>query len=104
MTTKPSIYKNAHYKVVELSTVTDDTIQDVLNKWTPEGWIFDQIHFVVRESSRRPSMAFMFFVQPASEDETPLFNIHKQDPCRNDEDMDSTYDSENGEYHEIDLS
>ena len=102
MINKPVIYKNMHYKVVELSTVTDDTIQDVLNRWTPEGWIFDQIHFVVRESSRRPSMAFIFFVQPASEDETPLFDIHKQSSCQ--EDINSTCGSENGDYHEIDLS
>lgn len=52
---------NPHYKVVELSHVTDEEIEKVLNAWVPEGWVFDGIHFVVRDSSRRPTMAFIFF-------------------------------------------
>ncbi|MBN2381372.1 DUF4177 domain-containing protein [bacterium] len=59
------------YKVIELSIVTDETIQTTLNKMTAEGWIFDSIHFVVRESSRRPSMAFIFFVRPQTEATVP---------------------------------
>jgi hypothetical protein len=51
------------YKVVELSVVTDETIEKTLNEISPEGWIFDSIHFVVRESSRRPSMAFLMFIR-----------------------------------------
>jgi hypothetical protein len=51
------------YKVVELSTVTDETIQEALNTWTVSGWQLDAIHFAMRESSRRPAMAFMVFTR-----------------------------------------
>ncbi len=57
-------YTQSSYKVVELSTVTDETIEEALNLWTSRGWVFDQIQFVVRDSSRRPSMAFMLFTRP----------------------------------------
>lgn len=59
------------YRVTELSVVTDETIQTTLNAMTAEGWVFDSIHFVVRESSRRPSMAFIFFVKPQTEATPP---------------------------------
>ncbi len=58
-----------HYKVVELPHVTDEEIEKVLNTWVPEGWVFDGIHFVVRDSSRRPTMAFIFFTSAAAESE-----------------------------------
>ncbi|MBW2689058.1 MAG: DUF4177 domain-containing protein [Deltaproteobacteria bacterium] len=51
------------YKVVELSVVTDESIEEVLNSWTAEGWYFDSIQFVVREASKRPAMAFVFFTR-----------------------------------------
>ena len=49
------------YKVVELSVVTDESLEDVLNQRTAEGWHFDSIQFVVREASKRPAMAFVLF-------------------------------------------
>jgi hypothetical protein len=49
------------YKVVEISTVTDDEIERVLNEWTARGYSFASIHFVMTEASRRPAMAFLFF-------------------------------------------
>ncbi|MBD3307608.1 DUF4177 domain-containing protein [candidate division KSB3 bacterium] len=49
------------YKVVELSIVTDETIEDALNTWTAQGWIFDSLHFAMGAGSKRPSMAFIFF-------------------------------------------
>jgi hypothetical protein len=49
------------YKVVETSTVTDEEIEKILNRWTAEGYSFQSIHFVTTESSRRPKMAFLFF-------------------------------------------
>jgi hypothetical protein len=52
------------YKVVELSSVTDEEIEAVLNEWTGKGWAFDTIQFAVRESSKRPSMAFITFTRP----------------------------------------
>ena len=61
-------YNASKYKVVELSTVTSETIEHALNKWIFEGWSFDQIQFVVRDSSRRPSMAFVFFTQAVNEE------------------------------------
>ncbi|MEE3328976.1 MAG: DUF4177 domain-containing protein [Myxococcota bacterium] len=51
------------YKVVELSSVTDEEIEAVLNEWTSQGWTFDAMHFAMRESSKRPAMAFIAFTQ-----------------------------------------
>ncbi len=51
------------YKVVELPTVTDEEIENTLNEWTAQGWRLDSIHFAMRESSRRPSMAFISFTR-----------------------------------------
>ncbi|MEE2901621.1 MAG: DUF4177 domain-containing protein [Myxococcota bacterium] len=53
---------NPSYKVIELSTVTDDTIEEKLNEMAALGWSLDAIHFAMREGSRRPSMAFLVFV------------------------------------------
>lgn len=55
------------YKVVELSTVTDEALESVLNEWTAAGWILDGIHFAMRESSKRPAMAFVVFTHIADE-------------------------------------
>jgi hypothetical protein len=51
------------YKVVELSTVTDETLEEALNKMNIEGYSLDAIHFAMREGSRRPSMAFLVFIK-----------------------------------------
>jgi len=51
------------YKVVELGMVTDDEIERTLNEWTREGWQFDTIQFAMRDSSKRPSMAFVTFTR-----------------------------------------
>jgi hypothetical protein len=53
------------YKVIEISTVTDEAIESVLNEWTAQGWVFDGIQFAMRESSPRPSMAFATFKRGA---------------------------------------
>lgn len=52
-----------HYKVVELSNVTEEAIEEALNDWTAQGWRFDGMQFAMRESSKRPSMAFLLFVK-----------------------------------------
>ncbi len=52
------------YKVVEISTVTDIEIETVLNEWSKKGWELDRIAFAMRESQKRPSMAFIVFVSP----------------------------------------
>ncbi|MEK6698457.1 MAG: DUF4177 domain-containing protein [Nitrospirota bacterium] len=51
------------YKVVETSMVTDEEIEKILNEWTARGYSFSSIHFVATEASRRPGMAFLFFIQ-----------------------------------------
>jgi hypothetical protein len=51
------------YKVVELSTVSEETIEEALNEWTGLGWSFDAMQFAMRESSKRPSMAFVVFTR-----------------------------------------
>ena len=51
------------YKVTEVSSVTDEALEEVLNEWTAQGWIFDGIHFAMREASRRPAMAFVLFTR-----------------------------------------
>ena len=59
------------YKVVETSTVTDEEIERLLNEWVPQGWTLDGIRFVVRESSRRPAMAFVTFTREQPEPPEP---------------------------------
>ena len=51
------------YKVVEVSVVSEDILEEVLNEWTGAGWNFDGMQFAMRESSRRPSMAFVIFTR-----------------------------------------
>ncbi|NIQ93449.1 MAG: DUF4177 domain-containing protein [Desulfuromonadales bacterium] len=52
-----------HYKVVETSTVTDDVLEDILNEWTAKGWQFESVQFAMRDASKRPAMAFVFFTR-----------------------------------------
>ncbi len=51
------------YKFVELSTVTDETIEEVVNLWVGKGWLFEGIRFVSSDASRRPQMAFISFTR-----------------------------------------
>ena len=51
------------YKVVELSSVGDEEVEEVLNEWAGKGWRFDAMNFAMRESSKRPSMAFITFTR-----------------------------------------
>ena len=57
------------YKVVELGTVTEETIEETLNAWSAKGWSFESLQFAMRESSRRPSMAFVLFTRDQAEGE-----------------------------------
>ncbi len=56
------------YKVVETSTVTDECLETLINEWVQKGWQLDEIKFAMKESSKRPSMAFLIFIK--EEDET----------------------------------
>ena len=49
------------YKFVEIAIVTDESLEKVVNEWVKKGWTFDKIQFVVKESSKRPTMAFVIF-------------------------------------------
>ena len=49
------------YKVVELSTVDEATLEHTVNAWVAQGWTLECIQFAMRESSKRPAMAFVFF-------------------------------------------
>lgn len=53
------------YKVVELTRVTDDEIENSLNTWTKEGYVLENIQFAMAESSKRPAMAFILFTREA---------------------------------------
>ena len=57
------------YKVVELATVTDERLEATLNQWHASGYILEGMHFAMRESARRPSMAFLVFLRSRSEGE-----------------------------------
>ena len=51
------------YKVVETSDVTEDALERILNEWTAQGWRFEMMQFAMRDSSKRPAMAFVTFVR-----------------------------------------
>ena len=55
------------YKVVETSDVTDLELERILNEWTAQGWRLDMMQFAMRDSSKRPAMAFVTFVKGAEE-------------------------------------
>jgi len=51
------------YKVVETSEVSDARLEQILNEWTGRGWKLDAIQFAMRDSSKRPAMAFVTFTR-----------------------------------------
>lgn len=61
------------YKVVELSTVDEQSLERVVNTWVRQGYRLENVQFAMRESSRRPSMAFVFLTRevPAEATEPP---------------------------------
>lgn len=65
------------YKVVELSNVDEGSLERVVNEWVPRGWALDGVQFAMRESSKRPSMAFVFFTREGP----PLFDGVKGAPA-----------------------
>jgi hypothetical protein len=64
------------YKVVELSTVDEGTLERALNEWTSKGWNLDGVQFAMREASKRPAMAFVFFTREGVPD------AHDEDGAR----------------------
>jgi hypothetical protein len=51
------------YKFIELSVVTEQTIEDTVNEWVSAGWQLEGIRFVTTEHSRRPAMAYVSFIR-----------------------------------------
>lgn len=51
------------YKVIELSNVDEVSLERTLNEWVGQGWTFDGVQFAMRDSSKRPSMGFVFFTK-----------------------------------------
>ncbi len=56
---------DGNYRVIEVSPVAEDTLEAALNERAAEGWDFESIHFVTREGSHRPALAYLFFVRRA---------------------------------------
>jgi len=42
--------------------------QDAMAQWVESGWIFEGFQFAMRESSKRPSMAFVIFTRELEEE------------------------------------
>ena len=55
---------DTEYKVVETSSVTDEALERIINETVASGWQLDGIQFAMRESSKRPAMAFVLFTRP----------------------------------------
>lgn len=55
------------YKVIELSTVDELSLEQAINQRVAEGWRLETIHFAMRDSSKRPAMAFILFARPSAE-------------------------------------
>jgi hypothetical protein len=57
------------YKFVELTVVTDESIESTVNEWVAQGWQFEGMHFAMAPTSKRPAMAFLSFTrdEPAPE-------------------------------------
>ena len=55
------------YKVAETSDVTDVELERILNEYTAEGWTLDTMQFAMRDSSKRPAMAFLTFTRAAED-------------------------------------
>ncbi|MCP3100341.1 hypothetical protein LZ198_15845 [Myxococcus sp. K15C18031901] len=52
--------------MVELSTVDEGALERALNEWTAKGWNLDGVQFAMRDASKRPAMAFIFFTRPGA--------------------------------------
>jgi hypothetical protein len=55
------------YKFVEVVPVTEDSLGSAVNAKVAIGWQLDAIHFVRRDGSHRPAMAFISFIRECDE-------------------------------------
>ncbi len=63
--TSPGPRAEGAYRVVEVSPVSDESLERALNDLSREGWSFESLHFAMREGSHRPALAYVFFVRGA---------------------------------------
>ena len=66
------VTNRTRWKIVEASSVTDESLEAIVNEFTGAGWTFEGIQFAMRESSKRPAMAFVLFTRPLAEGEAEL--------------------------------
>jgi hypothetical protein len=69
---------SVEYKFVELSIVTDETIEEAVNTWVSRGWMLEGIRFVTTEASRRPQMAFVSFTREVTPEVSDLTDPNVQ--------------------------
>ena len=48
--------------------MTDEELERIVNEWVETGWEFEGFQFAMRESSKRPSMAFVIFTRELEEE------------------------------------
>jgi len=48
-------------RVVETQCVDAESLEKILNQMLDDGYDLSGMHFAIRETSRRPSMAFLIF-------------------------------------------
>jgi hypothetical protein len=72
-----------HYKVVELSTVDEGSLERAVNTWIAQGWTLENVQFAMRESSKRPAMAFVFFTRAggAAEEVAEVSGVTRLEPA-----------------------
>ena len=59
----PDVTAMITYKVKELTIVTEETIEEALNRHGRAGWRLDTIQFAMGPASKRPAMAFILFIK-----------------------------------------
>ena len=59
--------KMMKYIIKETSSVTDEELEKIINEGVAQGYLFQGIQFAMRESSRRPAMAFISFTNEEEE-------------------------------------
>lgn len=54
------------YKFVEVSPVSEATLEAAVNEWVGRGWQLEGIRFVTAEGAPRPQLAYVSFVTHAA--------------------------------------
>ena len=57
------------YRVVETMRVCDEELERIINDMVGQGYQLESIKFVPTEASKRPAMAFLFFVREGSRED-----------------------------------